>query len=471
MEGVSLDLQKDNIAIINVGFIKPVVIVFCAVLLSSLIGIWTRPVGFLASFWPANALMLGILLRLPGATKLSGWLAGYGAFLIADLVTGSSLIRALLLNTANLVSVGAAYFLVLSRLPKDILRLKQPVSIMYIVWAATVGGIAAGIVGIVANWILFNGKALPAFTLWWASEIVNYVSILPILLSVPTWRNFSWFTKKDTNNIEHFLPAIAVIASCIIAYMVGGPGAIAFPVLALLWCALVYQVFTVALLTLICSVFALLFISTINQYTMGIARLELVSIKLGAAVVAIAPIMISIVMNNRNQLLEELRYLSIHDSLTGILNRAGFYMEAELSLERKDDSHAFIMIDIDHFKIINDSYGHAAGDEVIKQVAQTVKSCIRQQDCVGRMGGEEFAVCLKGCDLEYARDIAERIRKTIAHTELDIQQKYSIVVTVSIGLSFIDKNSEKELDTVLNEADNALYQSKKKGRDRVEGIF
>jgi diguanylate cyclase (GGDEF)-like protein len=406
---------------------------------------------------------------MPAAAKWSGWLAGYIAFLVADLVTGSSLLRAVLLNSANIVSVAAAYFLVLSRLPDEIIKLKQPISIIYIVLAATVGGIAAGFVGIYANWILFNGKPLPAFTLWWASEIVNYVSILPILLSAPNWKDpVEWVSKNGNIKIKQLLPAMAVILSCVLSYIIGGPGAIAFPTLALLWCALVYKVFSTSILTLICSAFALLFISTINDYTSGIDRQELVSIRLGAAVVAITPIIISIVINNRNQLLEELRYLSSHDSLTGVLNRGGFYKEAQKALENNQTSHAFIMIDIDHFKTINDSYGHSVGDAVLKKIAGVIKECVRPNDKVCRMGGEEFAVCLNDSELIIARAVAERIRGEISNTVLTTKSEKTFKITASLGLSFRQKESNKKLDTLLNEADTALYQSKKKGRDRVE---
>ncbi|MCP5419707.1 MAG: response regulator [Gammaproteobacteria bacterium] len=272
---------------------------FVVVFVACLLGIWSRPVGFLASVWPANALMIGLLLRVPHAPSWSGWVAAAAAFMTADLATGSTVLNAALLNTANLISVATAYF-VLHRLPDDVIRLRQPTSMFYILLAATLGGATAGLLGGLATWLLFDNSVLVSALLWWVSEIANDVALLPILLSSPPLQTLvkaPW--KRNWGvNARDLLPTLAVGLSCVIALLVGGPGGIVFPILALLWCGLVYPVFPTSILTLLCSLFALTFFSSgrLHGYALTIDELTLISIRLGISAVAIAPIMLSTVI-------------------------------------------------------------------------------------------------------------------------------------------------------------------------------
>lgn len=448
----------------------PALLLFAVVFAACLFGIWSRPVGFLASVWPANALMLGVLLRVPGAAHWSGWLAGAAAFMAADLMTGSGLQMALILNTANLLGIAVAYRL-LAGLPDELLRLRQPASMLHLVMAALLGSAVAGVVGGFANPYLFGGTVLTGFLFWWATETVNYVAILPILLSAPPWREWSqlrWFRREGFRHGD-LLPAIAVVLSCVAVLVIGGPGAIAFPVLALLWCGLVYPVFATAILTLLCSLFAMVFVSSVHftEFVDGLDKHSLFSIRLGTAVVAIAPIMLSIVIRSRNELLSELRYLSSHDALTGVGNRAAFCEDAARILCEQPSPHAVMMLDLDRFKHINDTHGHAAGDAVLVEVTRRISACLRPMDRLGRLGGEEFAVLLGGCGREDAYDIAERVRRAIAAQPVGLPGGGRVPVTVSIGLT-LAQGDGKPLDILLAEADAALYNGKQNGRDRVE---
>ncbi|WP_102796963.1 GGDEF domain-containing protein [Bowmanella denitrificans] len=440
---------------------------FVLVLLGCLLGIWTRPIGLLASIWPANALMLGFMLRVPQSASVSGWLTGAAAFLTADLLTGSGLLQTSILSSANLISIWAAY-LILSRASDNVLGLRHPISMLYLLLASAIGGAAAGLVGMLANPYLFGGSMLRGFTFWWITEVVNYVAILPIFLTAPVQRAEStghkWqFRKQD------ILPTLAVLLSCLAMLLIGGPGAVAFPVLALLWCALVYPVFPTAILTLLCSLLALLTLSDsgFHHNVTGIDDAALFSIRLGAAVVAIAPVMLSIVTNHRNELMAQLRYVSMHDALTGAGNRAAFCQEAERILQQKQHPHAVLMIDLDHFKQVNDKYGHAGGDRVLCEVARRIQSCLRPDDQLGRIGGEEFAVVLYACHPDDAKDIAERIRFAIAAQPVTLSDNKLITVTTSIGVSFVENGASKSLESLLAEADGALYQSKESGRNCV----
>ncbi len=146
-----------------------------AVFAASLVGIYTRPENFLASVWPANAVMLGLLVRHPRTASPPGWAAAAVAFLAADLLTGASLLKALLLNSANLAGVGAAY-LVYRRQPRELAGLQHPTAMLYLVAASAAGAMGAGLVGAVVHPLLFGASAWLGWALWFSTDFVNYVT-------------------------------------------------------------------------------------------------------------------------------------------------------------------------------------------------------------------------------------------------------------------------------------------------------
>jgi len=163
-----------------------------------------------------------------------------------------------------------------------------------------------------------------------------------------------------------------------------------------------------------------------------------------------------------------LQYLANHDPLSGCLNRRAFFAEFETSLERANRLHqplCCLMVDLDHFKSINDCFGHAVGDEVIAGMADILKSNCGEADLVGRYGGEEFCVSLFGLTLDNAKQLAEQIRREVAIRSQEWLQKGE-KVTVSIGLAVLPDDSLFPMDLV-NRADQALYAAKTAGRDRV----
>lgn len=165
---------------------------------------------------------------------------------------------------------------------------------------------------------------------------------------------------------------------------------------------------------------------------------------------------------------EAIRAMAIHDSLTGILNR-GAIMEVltkkVAQAVRENGPLAVVLLDIDHFKQINDRLGHIAGDAVLRETASRLKSSLRIYDDVGRYGGEEFLVILPGCDSADAVKQAERLRACIGEKAMDTSEGM-ITVTISLGVTTV--NNTAETGPLIKTADKALYLAKNNGRNRVE---
>lgn len=163
----------------------------------------------------------------------------------------------------------------------------------------------------------------------------------------------------------------------------------------------------------------------------------------------------------------ELERLARTDMLTGVINRRHFFELAEVEYRRfKRYGHplAILLIDIDHFKGINDTHGHLAGDFILKSVSVMCQQAVRTTDIFARYGGEEFICLLYEISQEKALETAERLRRVIGNARLEFESR-SIPVTTSIGLAFAQ--ADQTFETVIHHADQALYQSKNNGRNRV----
>ncbi|WP_413175780.1 diguanylate cyclase [Anabaena azotica] len=168
------------------------------------------------------------------------------------------------------------------------------------------------------------------------------------------------------------------------------------------------------------------------------------------------------------ELVKQLETLANTDPLTGVWNRRYLLMIAEEEIKRSqlhNISFAVLLIDIDHFKKINDTYGHSIGDDVIIFMTKTVLNHLRSTDCFGRFGGEEFVALLPETDMDEAMIMAEGIRENIKNQYITFEEQ-KVSITISIGVSSY-RTGDKNIDSILQRADRALYQAKHEGRNRV----
>ncbi|WP_298832538.1 GGDEF domain-containing protein [uncultured Piscinibacter sp.] len=168
--------------------------------------------------------------------------------------------------------------------------------------------------------------------------------------------------------------------------------------------------------------------------------------------------------------LDGLCELSSRDALTGLANRRQF----ELALAREVDrvarageSALVLMIDIDHFKKVNDTHGHPAGDQVLRAVGQALHECIRPMDTVARFGGEEFAMILPNCPPAFGQTVAERVRNQVNSRPVKVAPGADVTVTVSIGGAYAPQWVRSSAPLWIERADQQLYRAKSEGRNRA----
>lgn len=345
---------------------------------------------------------------------------------------------------------------------------------MFLLLIAFAAAAAAAIVGSGCLAVYFGQTPLQAFEFFLTSEFSSNLVVLPMVLTAPRLADLAKQLRAHVRpgswRLKAALPGIALLASILLATTTGGSSAIAIPVPAILWCALSYGVFPTALLT-----FGLgLWQSTVllSALTPGTAEYAaaLTSHRFGVALFSLGPIMVAAINAARARLLEELDLAANQDVLTRILTRRAFLLRSEAMLARnlaEGSPVALLMLDVDRFKLINDEYGHAAGDEVLVSLAEQISGLLRRSDLFGRIGGEEFAILVSGLTQPATLALAERLRDGCARLRVAIGRAEPLALTVSIGVVWGTGGPASSLQHLLKQADDALYRAKRAGRDRV----
>ena len=171
---------------------------------------------------------------------------------------------------------------------------------------------------------------------------------------------------------------------------------------------------------------------------------------------------------DRAKMLKTLEKLAITDGLTRLFNLRHFYKQLEIEIDRCNrygHSLALLLLDIDHFKKCNDTYGHLEGDKVLVRLGQTIKVCLRTMDSAYRYGGEEFTIILPETTGKEANNVAERISASVESERFSTEAGEDFSITISIGVTEYFK--EEQLSTFIHRADQAMYKSKAKGRNRI----
>lgn len=450
---------------------RAVILVAAIVFAAALFGHLTRPLGFLATFWPANALLMGLMVRNPDWAGALGWVGAAAGYLAADFAMGGGIGITLWLTAGNLTTAFVGHLL-FQRVAGPDRRLERPQSLLFLLLIALAAAAAASIVGSGCLVVYFGQQPMQAFEFFLTSEFSSNLVVLPMVLTAPLLAELR--TRLATHAApagwrpKAVLPGLTLLASILVATAIGGTSAIAIPVPAILWCALSYGIFPTALLTFGLGLWqSTVLLSALPPGTTEYAT-ALTSHRFGVALFSLGPIMVAAINAARSRLLRELDRAVNQDALTGVLSRRAFLVRSEAILIGTPTAPrpmALLMLDVDRFKRINDEHGHAAGDKALVALAGHIATLLQPSDLFGRLGGEEFAILLPNLSQPAALALAERLRDGCARLRIPVDKREPLALTVSIGLA--QGAAGNSLQHLLQEADAALYQAKQAGRDRV----
>lgn len=448
-----------------------VAIVICC---AALAGVYSRPLGFLATFWPANAILAGLLVRAPQSNRLAvlvGALLGYQA---AGFIAGDQAWLALQMTAANMVGAVtfAFVFCSLEAQDRDLTRAR---AVFSFVGSAVVAAAAAGVAGGPSWASLADGTYFDGWRTWFSSELMNYLVLLPGILAMPWPLPRPRFTSWNAL-LRHpvVLPTIALVASIGFGILVSNPIAIVFPVPALIWCALVVPLPLTCFLVLLYTG-ATMFAVKLEVYGLGVNGLSdelIAALHLGVAMIALGPVLVASATADRRRQFAELERVATYDSLTEALNRGAFLREAERTfaeLKNTGQPVSVVLIDVDHFKQVNDAFGHAAGDLALVALSSVVRASIRNGDVFGRLGGEEFSLLLPGAGAQEAQAVANRLRRQVERMQTALPGGEVLELTISVGVA-TSPTAQVPLSEMLSFADQTMYEAKHAGRNRVEFV-
>jgi diguanylate cyclase (GGDEF)-like protein len=197
---------------------------------------------------------------------------------------------------------------------------------------------------------------------------------------------------------------------------------------------------------------------------------EIISLRFGVALLALGPLTLSEIERDRRYAIENLKELATQDSLTSVMNRRAFDHAADEIIERVRRTRrplTILMIDVDHFKLLNDTHGHLAGDLVLSRLANIVSMSMPANAVVGRVGGEEFAAIVPYLERAQAHELAEGIRSRIEAEAAYGSAHHTFGATVSIGVSWGPPGKDATFHDLMESADRALYEAKRFGRNQV----
>ncbi|MGV3574668.1 MAG: diguanylate cyclase [Devosia sp.] len=438
----------------------------------ALLGIYTRAAFDLASLWPANAVLLGILAIYPKANSPLAWILSATAFMAADLVSGGDIQRAALLNATNLV--GVATGLALIRLwSSRFFPMARPSSVVRFSVVVLAASLACGIAGGLIAGPLLGLERLEGFFLWTASEAVNYAIFLPLVMGgrLIKPRKPALPFQESAELPEKAAAIAALIASCALMPFVGGAGTLMLHVPAFIWCSTLFRPRIALVLSGLAAMWILFAVPVglIPLYVDNVpldSPWDVASFRLGIASLALGSLAMVMLNAFWHDAHDEIEHRANHDFLTGLLNRRQFNETAEANLirQRAGTPNVALAIDVDHFKSINDTHGHPLGDHVLQVVASLLAAGLRKGDILGRLGGEEFAIVLPGAGIEEGTRVAERIREAIAAEAL---QHGDLAIATSVSIGLVEFNAPANLPRMLSLADEALYEAKNAGRNRV----
>ncbi len=447
--------------------VRDALVLFTLTLMLHFFGAMLRLVQELSFFWPLNAVMVGIFVRYVWLNRSYFYATCFVAMIVFDGLTSrwGMGFASLLINFSNIVFiVSLAQLLLWDKRRTD--SMPGPINVLHLFCYCLLAAFLSAAVGALGSMDVERETFLPLLADWFSEQFSTAVLILPFILTVTIPSTFSGFRWSQ------LLPVIVLVLSIILGVAVGGAESITFPLPALIWCAIRYPLPLTCLLTFLTGIGEILLVANALVHLSHDTHLQpwqLFSTRLGIAAMLISPVIVAASVDAINNLVKQLALRADFDFQTRVYSRSGL-SEALKRQPQSETQHLTVMLlDIDGFKRVNDSWGHECGDCVLSQFAQRVRDLVGEQGLVARVGGEEFAVAMLSATPQEGQLLAEKIRQGVAEQTF-VWGPHKIKLTLSLGLECrpVGRGRITELfNQLLMAADDYLINAKKAGRNRI----
>ncbi len=444
----------------------------------------SRQAGNIATLWPPNGMLVAALLMARRRRWREILIAGAIGSVAANVVNGNNALTATSITIANLVEAFIAAAIIRGQTRTHVLFQRSSDVVVLIVASVTAALVAGTVSAISAN-LLAGAPFITIFVKWVLGDVLGLLVVMPIAVIA-----YDLFTRGPdlmlarSSQLEAALILAGVLGVSVAVFSPDVP-----PVQFLVMPTVLLASFRLgplgaALSTVIVAVIgsvgtviaAQAGASTADQITVSVfnfqlnlATLFLTALPIGAAMAQRSQLERDLTEEKEraDRFAREMASLVNVDDLTGLATRRHFLEQLDVmaaAARRADQPLTLAMIDIDHFKPINDQYGHAVGDAVLMAIGAACRTAVRGDDVIGRLGGEEFAMLMPLTDQETAYRIVDRLREAVAAIAIPAGESGAVSVTISVGMAMF---AGQQIDRLLLDADQALYSAKKMGRNRI----
>ena len=444
----------------------------------------SRQAGNIATLWPPNGMLAAVLLLTPRHRWREVLIAGALGSVVANLVNGNTPLAASSITVANLVEVWLAASLIRRWTNKRVL-FRESSDVMVLIASSIFAALVAGLLSATSAYALSNAPFSTIFIKWVLGDVLGLLVVMPIaIIAHDLLKLGPDLMLSQRTQLEAGLILFAVFAVALAVFAPNTPPVQFLVVPTVLLASFRLGPLGAALSTVIVAVVGSLgtvLVAQADATSPDLITLRVLYFQLYLAVLFLSALPIGSAMAQRVQLERDLvdekeradsfandmAALASVDDLTGLANRRQFLDQLDIMAEaarRASQPLTLAMIDIDHFKPINDQFGHAVGDAVLMAIGAACRTAVRGNDVIGRLGGEEFAMLMPVTDQQTAYRIVDRLREAVAAISIPTSDGRSVSVTISIGLAVF---GDQQIDRLLVDADRALYLAKQQGRNRI----
>lgn len=438
------------------------------------VGELLRPHLMLASFWPVNAVLTGVFIRHRAMFTWRNILLSYITLALLDYYNGLSMAGALLMNIANILFVVVAAFYIYKQEDAG-LTLPMMTRLFPGIFLAS---LCCATAGAPASVHYFGDIFHIAWLAWFSEQLSTGMLIIPVILA-----SGSKFSLREFKNC---LPLLALMLSASCAFMVGGGASLTFTLPALIWCAMSYSLLTTVMISSLVGLSQIILVS-INLFAVDNSHIlsfvdSITVTRVAVAAMAISPVICACKLLGLSERFDKVTVRANFDTLTRLYSRSGLFARLEQFKNKAisaENIMSIILIDLDYFKRINDTYGHLAGDEVLREFSERLRSYMNESNIICRAGGEEFLILtFDETTHDQCYRLAEEIRLKVCSRPFQAANR-SLDVTVSIGFAtslmfpeIAETSPLREIiDRLISHADENLYQAKRDGRNKTSPVM